>query len=208
MGGPVIYLGSALLVIGILFSPFAALKCARVAEDKGLSMWRYALVGGLFSIALLLPWMYLIRRMQGTQVSYKSIRWSYLALYIFWLLLLITHPIGTPDWHVETRIEFTWTYFSSNWADFPDAVKNTLLAWVAILLFSAITFAISLIVLWRRSSVKNYDPENQRHDELPRFVYIMPFVCVSVHVIGTFIATAVVGFVWYFSIYQSLELIL
>ncbi|MXX53073.1 MAG: hypothetical protein F4Z35_03785 [Dehalococcoidia bacterium] len=78
--------GSALLwlSIGILWAPFGGLICALRARSLGLPAVRFAVVGAVYSLAMFLPWVYLIRRMTGGWFSDGLIATAYILLYAVW----------------------------------------------------------------------------------------------------------------------------
>ena len=73
----------------VLWAPFASLICAKSARKNGLEVRRYAVVGGLYSLMLVLPWLYLIIRMSGDRPSRTLVKWGYALLYASWLWVSI-----------------------------------------------------------------------------------------------------------------------
>ena len=62
------YLVSKALLFEVILSPFAALTCWLIARSRGLSQYRYAAAGALYSILFILPLIYLVLRMYGRSV--------------------------------------------------------------------------------------------------------------------------------------------
>lgn len=187
---PFLYIGGLVQFVGVVFSPFAALGCARIAHRRGLGVWRYALAGGAYSIMLLLPWLYLVRGMEGKPVPSDFIKWAYYAVYALWIALLISQGLFlfTPqeggDW-------------PPLWDDSPITDQDRLfwsLWWilVAMIIASVTAFVVSLVTLRSRIAMAAKQPPDTQPDEIPHFVYIMPFSCVSVHLIMLAILTALV----------------
>ncbi len=79
------------LVIGlcVLWAPFASWICANSARKNDLDVRRYAVAGGVYSILLALPWVYLLTRMSGDRPSRLLVKWAYVLLYAAWLWLSI-----------------------------------------------------------------------------------------------------------------------
>ena len=84
-------LTSILLVpLSIVWAPFAALISASQARRRGSTDWRYyRMVGALYSVLLLLPWIYLTLRLAGRTVPLSLIRGVYIAIYVLWAFYLL-----------------------------------------------------------------------------------------------------------------------
>ena len=89
------------LLISILWAPFGGLICALRARSLGLPVARFAVVGAAYSMAMLLPWIYLIRQMNRGWFSDGLIHAAYAFLYAVWVtitgadLLLISQGVNT-----------------------------------------------------------------------------------------------------------------
>ena len=92
-----------LLVLGILWSPFAALICNRIAHHRKLT-GEYEGTGAGYSAVFLLPWCYLVLRMLGRRPSESLVRAVYGGLYFWWLALVAGY--GT-FWYTEANF-FGW----------------------------------------------------------------------------------------------------
>ena len=77
---------AAIATIGPIWMPFASAISARSARNKGLSAWRYALAGALYSLLLFWPWVYLLARMNDKRVPRFLIGLFYFFIYVAWLL--------------------------------------------------------------------------------------------------------------------------
>ena len=78
------------LLISILWAPFGGLICALRARSLGLPVARFAVVGVAYSLAMLLPWIYLVRRMNGGWFSDGLISAAYILLYTVWAAMVGT----------------------------------------------------------------------------------------------------------------------
>ena len=76
----------ALTMLGLMWSPFAALISWRMAGNRGLSGSRYAITGAVYSILLLLPWIYMVMALRGKRISAGLIDLAYFFLYMAWLV--------------------------------------------------------------------------------------------------------------------------
>lgn len=99
---PVAFIGVLALTLIIAWAPFAALICALTARRRELNRVRYAIAGAVYSALLFLPWLYLIRRMRGKEVSVKSIREGYFFAYALAARMIICNII------LITVIYVTW----------------------------------------------------------------------------------------------------
>lgn len=79
-------------------SPLAALFTAYSARSRGLDVRTYTLVGTLLFVGGVMPWMYMMMRIFGKEVSRRGITWSYILIYV----ILISFPVGS--------FEFTYEY--------------------------------------------------------------------------------------------------
>ena len=82
------------LVIATLclaWAPFAALTCARIARQRGLSAKRHAIHGAIYSAILFLPWRHLTRQMRGDPITRANITDAYTVTFIVAALALAAH---------------------------------------------------------------------------------------------------------------------
>ena len=82
------------LVIATLclaWAPFAALICARIARQRGLSIKRPAVHGAIYSALLFLPWRHLTRQMRGDPLTRANIADAYTVIFIVAALALAAH---------------------------------------------------------------------------------------------------------------------
>ncbi len=81
--GPFVFigLGAVIVLVGALWSPAAAVLCARAARRKGLDPKRYAMLGGLYSTLMIVPWVLLLLRLCGNRIPWRLLALSYWVLY-------------------------------------------------------------------------------------------------------------------------------
>ena len=76
------------IFIAVIWTPFGGLICAARARSLGLPPARFALAGAVYSLAMFLPWIYLMRRMKGRRFSNSLINAAYIILYVTWTGIL------------------------------------------------------------------------------------------------------------------------
>ena len=74
-----------LMVIGLLWTPFAALICLAIARARRLEGEGHGKAGALYSLLFLLPWVWLVLRMMGVPVPAMVARVGYAVMYGLWL---------------------------------------------------------------------------------------------------------------------------
>ena len=183
-GNEVAYVGAGFLIallvpvalvvvwfgLGVLWSPFAALICARVAHTRGLESRKYAAAGAVYSLLFFWPWVYLIARMYGKSIPGAVIRGAYVLLYI------VLWP--------ASALSFIPMAFSPQ----PYGMVALLL-----MLLCCITLFVSKgrLTRWHsRHSHSRRDRLDMSDDVLPNREYVLPFV----HVFAWILVT--VGFWW------------
>lgn len=83
-----------LLILGVLWTPFAVFICRRIAHARGLDVDSYGGAGAGYSALFFLPWIYLVVRMLDRNPPSVLIRASYVLLYVCWFALIgVTSPI-------------------------------------------------------------------------------------------------------------------
>lgn len=88
-----ILLISAAMALGLLGAPIAALVCVIISRVRRLDS-SYAGTGAWYSMLFILPWIYLVLRMLGVQVSGKLAQLGYATLYGVWLYAAILATVG------------------------------------------------------------------------------------------------------------------
>ena len=76
--------------LSVLLAPFAGVICAWIALRRGANAISSGLLGAIYSIALLLPWIYLVTRLLGRRMPRIVILGGYVAIYMYWSVLLST----------------------------------------------------------------------------------------------------------------------
>ena len=155
-----VFLTAGLAVIGPLWMPFASLICARIAHKKGLSGWRYALAGALYSLLLFWPWVYLVARMNDKRVPRFFIGLFYFFVYVAWLLGSIWLMIEVISYqHVLGIPEVQLTYGAGT-----------------LVLISVVTWFMSLNKLLRVNDRESAKANPSPAATLPHWEYLMPIV--------------------------------
>ncbi len=163
---------------GVLFAPIAAAICGIIARSRGLRVSRYALVGGVCSGLLFLPWLYLLTRMLGKSMPRFLVITAYIVLHGAWLFgsivagfFFITIATDSPG------------STSSLFGQYPGISR-------ALLSFNFATWCVSLSLLWNRYSRSNYDydPDTENDTLLP-IVYLAPFGLAMLWILFTFWAS-------------------
>ncbi len=72
--------------IGLVCAPFAAMVSWKAARKRRLKPGLYLVMGAMYSVAFLLPWLYLTARLRGNAFPPNAIRIGYFVLYATWLL--------------------------------------------------------------------------------------------------------------------------
>ena len=184
--GPAVFgalLFALLAFCGLLWSPFAAIRCARVARGRGLNTSLFAWKGFAFSLLYLFPWSYLMARIQGAEASRLWAGFAYVVLYYVWLVVGIIIVIAFIAAELPKALN-------------PDPAlpgkANDLNALIYLMLapfINAILWAVSLLLLIRRdrldrrnqgdtaaSSASAYtDPEGAAAAIIPDRAYTNPF---------------------------------
>ena len=75
--------------VSVMFSPLAAVTCMWLAHRRGLNVRRYGLLGAVYAIFFLFPWIYLVTRLLGRTMSPAIAGAGYLVLYLGWIGLII-----------------------------------------------------------------------------------------------------------------------
>ena len=151
------------LPLSILWAPFAAFISARQARTQGSEIWwQYGLLGALYSVSFLLPWIYLAWRLSQRRMPISLIMTGYISIYILWLLSLF----------------FTFSFLTT---------ESQVVALLA--LFVGVAFGIlSTFVLLRNVSRDRFrdqlQPFSKFHEEPFRDLpYIAPFILAFVQMI-------------------------
>ena len=146
------------VLAGIAFSPVAAASCAVLARRRGLSVKRYALAGGIYSVLLLAPYVYLVLKLLDRKPPEELVRWVYFVLMVAWVagpltlaVMFLGIELSVPPEHSPNRIGIIVANGSA-------AVGNVVMlgAWL----------------LW----LKLRKPAPEGDDLLPHVGYVLPFL--------------------------------
>ena len=154
-----------LMVVGLVWSPVAALICLLIASVRGLREEGYGSAGFRYSVLFLLPWIYLALRMAGMPPSKVVERIGYALLYGLWgLLALVFIGVGSAiAWYTALDIQA---------GRFPDDNEDSLsfvagLAMVVVGMAIAIWWFISLRRLLRRHVLGDLSRSDTGQDYQP-----------------------------------------
>ena len=153
------------VLVGLVWAPFGALICRRIARSRGFNPRRYAIAGAVYPVLFFVPWVYLVMRMRGRSVSVVLVRTIYILLYGAWLVL--------PIWSLSTFRSVTLRV-----EDFGEARTVGLLLISSILMFVGSLVMIAVVRI--KAKYKTVDrsgrsDESVRDDVLPHIAYILPF---------------------------------
>ena len=73
---------TAITLLGLIFTPFAALISGCIARSRGLSPTRYAIGGATLSALLFIPWMYFVLRLFNRSIPVCITVVGYVVLYL------------------------------------------------------------------------------------------------------------------------------
>ena len=153
------------VLLGLVWAPFGALICRRIARSRGFDPRRYTIAGAVYPVLFFLPWVYLVKRMRGRSVSVVVVRNIYILLYGAWLVL--------PIWSLSM-----FTALAIRTKDFGGALIEGLMLISSILMFFGSLVMID--VVRKKAEYKTVDrlgesDESIQDDVLPHIAYILPF---------------------------------
>lgn len=151
---------TVILMVGVAWSPVAAIISAVLSYRQGLNVSLYGIVGMIYSALFLLPWFYLVNRIRGedtfTNSEIKSLYW---ALFVSWAGYLIFH------------LYVTAMIFSDAWS--PGYLKVLALIFTSL---NFVTLGISIISMYRKNISENIESHVTDENLIPHISYIMPLV--------------------------------
>ena len=84
------FLTLLVMLISIVLAPLAGILSVVQARQHGYASWLYyGLAGTVFSLHLLLPWLYISLRLSGTAVPPLLIRAVYIFAIVIWAIYLV-----------------------------------------------------------------------------------------------------------------------
>ena len=96
---------TVLVLLGLLWAPFAAGICALVARVRALPQGPYAGTGARCSAALILPWVYFLIRMFDIAVPRFVVGTVYVLVYLVWAVAFIGGKGVTIAWLILDMAE-------------------------------------------------------------------------------------------------------
>ena len=180
--GPIISLPivSVAVLFGLVWAPFGALVCRRIARSRGLSPRRYGIAGAVYPVLFFAPWVYLVMRMRGRSVSIVIVRIVYILLYGAWLVGSIW-PLYL--WRLSSlSAERTSLALPDRFPLDPEISQD--LTVIPVMLISSILMFVGSLVMIAVVRVKTKymtvdrpgrSDELTRDDVLPHIAYILPF---------------------------------
>ena len=95
-------LGGLFVLLTVWLAPFGGLISAVLAYRRGSDAWLYyGLIGSLYTVCLLLPWVYLTWRLMGRRVPFQAIVAGYVGAYLPWGITWFTFVIHSPtEWRL------------------------------------------------------------------------------------------------------------
>ena len=157
-------------VFGAFWSPFAALITFQRARRKSLDTKRYTLYGALYSLLLIMPWIYFIRRMSGKRFPSALIRLGYVILYFMWVVSGVMGVLAL------TSFKLNYHSLHGPFSDYPhQAILNTAIA----------IYLLATVVTWIHSRRKlrrareDYDKRSadaELQPVFPNMGFLTPFI--------------------------------
>lgn len=150
-------LGS-LVVVGIAWSPFAAVILFMRMSRRGYKGARYAFLGGLYSVAFFVPWVLAMLEDWNPEETGVFTRVTYALLYTLWTVPMVFVLI-----------------FASFDADGLSLYANYMKVWLSL---TALAWIASL--LWLTTA----RPHAAAADGLPRLHQVLPFALFTISVVS------------------------
>lgn len=151
-----------IVILGFVWSPFAAFICSKIAVQRGLNPWRYALGGALYSSLSLYLWFTLIAAMQDRPFSISQIRYPLYILFILWVLGPIT------EFTIFSRIKLPYDENIYGWV--------YLSLWLLLLLLFAVSLSSLLNILEESGSDEHLTPRIP----IPEWRPALPFLGLTI----------------------------
>ena len=169
--GSFIASGSVLLIAlsGVMWAPFGAVICGGTAKNKQLPVLKFAIAGALSSLFLLIPWFYLITRMEGKHFSRPLAVLVYIVAYSIWLY----GPLLTYFWNYVLITESL--ELSDNFA--AGGTSHLILS-IYMIAIGAVLWTVSLIMLLMAHHRRS-DFDDASADILPKQGYVLPSALLS-----------------------------
>ncbi|MDE2802530.1 MAG: hypothetical protein OXK21_06595 [Chloroflexota bacterium] len=157
-----------LAVVGVIWSPVAALICALVAHFRKLEGEGYAASGATLSALLVLPWVYLLAKMLFRRsIPVFVVAPAYVLVYAVWLLIYVgVFNVGSV----------IWTFRDMIWTGSQPVTSAVFFVIMSVML------PLNVYTLWvsMRGLRNKYAADRERPHQpvlgLPDFDYLAPFI--------------------------------
>ncbi len=161
--------------LSIVIAPFAAAITMRQAYLRRLNIRYYGLIGALYSACLFIPWTYLFIRMRGRRFPIAFMVASYVMVYSFWALFLLSS-------FIELNRIFTTPIYQHHRTN-PITIFAMLMVVVGI--FVAVRYALVLTQSDSQVHLQNDTVENgYRFGEIK---YVVPFMLAEAQAVVFFL---------------------
>ena len=172
-----------LTIVGIAWSPFAALICGLRARRNGLPARQYARAGWLYSAQMLLPGIYLAALLAGKPFTARVVRTGYILTYAMWTIIILSgFYFFTEQFLISSDSQYGPLYgpfgaFARNEGLFSPATHILALVFaLAPLLFNLVMYPKSLRDLRRKRREDSAKPKSaEDRYALPDKAYTRPF---------------------------------
>lgn len=173
----------ALTIVGVAWSPFAALICGLRARRRGLPAGQYARAGWSYSAQMLLPGIYLAALLAGKPFTARVVRTGYILTYAMWTIIILSgFYFFTEQFLISSDSQYGPLYgpfgaFARNEGLFSPATHILALVFaLAPLLFNLLMYPKSLRDLRRKRREDSAKPKNaENRYALPDKAYTRPF---------------------------------
>lgn len=173
----------ALTLVGLAWSPFAALICRMRARRRGLPAGQYARAGWSYSAQMLLPAIYLAALLSDKPLSALAVRAGYILTYAIWTAVIISGAYVFAEFFIIGSgqqvgpLYGPFGAFARNEGLFSPATHIWALAFaLAPLLFNLLMYPKSLLDLRRKRREDSANPKSaESRYALPDKAYTRPF---------------------------------
>ena len=199
IGTPLAVLALLLLIpLGIVWAPFAAVICGRIAHKRGLDLGdEYIKAGLASSFWLFVPWIYLVSRMRGKPLPHALVIAAYCVLFLLWMF-------GTWVPALVLSSIFFWTDGDpfgpfnklGEQYELSSAILTSAIA-IAVPIIALILWAVSLRQIFRRYRNYRRGVVNASQSASIESVYLRPFKYTMATFVPTWVSVIYVGTTMY-----------
>ena len=152
----------------IVYARYASAKCARIARENGLDANLYAKRGAWRAALLLVPWVHLVRKMEGKPYSFGTSEFGYAPLYILWLVIVAAN---VSILIMTVLREGPWSWYHTAIVLVPVALG--MFPWL-----------LTLFLLLRKRTEFDERTSNAQDDVHIEPAYILPFIGTSTSILA------------------------